>query len=184
MFYSNHLLLANPTAFPEKSLYDKSVIYLFYHGRDGAIGYVINQLMQKSAAASICAELPTDVDTNKLYIGGDTELNRGYVMHSNDYSKQGTQAINESLAVTHSLNILHDINRGTGPSEYQVMFGNLQWEAGKLDEEIRFGTTMTKKPLWLPVKFDSSYLFKKQAWQTAMSDYAQQKSADFFGKYV
>jgi hypothetical protein len=34
------------------------------------------------------------------------------------------------------------------------------------------------------VKFDSSYLFKKQAWQTAMSDYAEQKSADFFGKYV
>ena len=184
MFYSNHLLLANPTAFPKKSIYNKSIIYLFYHGRDGAIGYVMNQMMQKSAADAICAELPTEIDSSKLYIGGDVELNRGYVMHSNDYSKQGTQQINETLAVTHSLNILKDINRGTGPAEYQVMFGNLRWEAGKLDEEIKFGTTMTKKPLWLPIEFDLGYMFQENTWQSAMSDYATKKSTDFFGKYV
>lgn len=184
MFYNNHILLANPTAFPSNSVYDKSVIYIFYHGRDGAIGYVMNKKMQKSAAISICAELPTEVDIDRLYIGGDIELNRGYVMHSGDYQKQGTQSINTSLAITHSMNILHDIGRGTGPNEYQVMFGNLQWAAGKLDEEIKFGTTMTKKPLWIPISHDPAYLFDENAWQTAMTDYAEQKSTDFFGKYA
>ena len=131
MFYTNHILLANPTAFPTNSLYDKSVIYVFYHGRDGAIGYVMNKQMQAAARSSVAAELPTEVDLEKLYIGGDVELNRGYVMHSGDYSKQGTHAIHKDLAVTHSLNILRDISRGTGPNNYQIMFGNLQWPAGK-----------------------------------------------------
>lgn len=183
MYYTNHLLLANPTAFQPNSLYDQSIIYVFYHGKDGALGYVINKQMQSPPRDMIRKEIGIEVDVDKIHIGGDRDMNKGYVLHTTDYGTNGTSHINKDIAMSQGMNVLHDIRRGTGPAQYQIIFGRLQWEAGKLDQEITTGSPVTNKPLWIPVKFNTKFLFDNKAWDSAIVDYVAEKSHDFLSKY-
>lgn len=183
MYYTNHLLLANPTAFSPQSIYNQSVIYIFYHGKDGAIGYVLNKHMQSPTKDEISKELKIDVDVNKIYVGGDSDMRKGYVLHTTDYGTNGTSQINKDLSLTQGINILHDIQRGTGPAQYQIQFGKLQWEASRLDLEITTGSPVTNKPLWIPVKFNTKFLFNDRAWDDAMVEYATEQSQKLLSKY-
>jgi putative transcriptional regulator len=184
MYYTNHFLLANPTVFPETTIYNNSVVYVFYHGRDGAIGYVINQRMYPNVVEQIKKEMKITVNEDKLYVGGDRQTSRGLVFHTADYATQHTQQVNKELSISGSSQVLNDINRSVGPNHYQIIFGCLEWKAGELDREISTGSPMSNnKPLWLPLKFDKRYLFSNTCWNDAMVTYAGEQSQKFLSKF-
>lgn len=184
MYYTNYFLLANPTVFPENTLYNNSVVYIFYHGRDGAIGYVLNQPMYPHAIEQLKQEIKIPVDGQKIYVGGDKQTSRGLVFHGADYATRGTQQVNRDLSISSSIQILNDINNTIGPSHYQIIFGRLEWSAGELDREIKTGSPASNnKPLWLPLKFDQKYLFSKTCWDDAMVTYANEQSQQFLNKF-
>ena len=57
-------------------------------------------------------------------------------MHSADYRRPETVAVNDRLSMTSSLDILRDIGARNGPAKILVAFGYAGWGPNQLEREI------------------------------------------------
>jgi putative transcriptional regulator len=71
-----------------------------------------------------------------IYLGGPVEVERGFILHSEDYKKNLLFHVEGGLAVSSNGEILQDIACGKGP-EYKIFaVGYTAWIAGQLETEI------------------------------------------------
>jgi putative transcriptional regulator len=117
-----------------------AVILLVRHGKGGAFGIVINRPIEERPIAALLAEMgQTDKDARgeiRLYAGGPVEPSVGFVLHSADYHRRETMAIDGRVALTRSPEILHDIGHGAGPAKELLAFGYAGWAPGQLEAEM------------------------------------------------
>ena len=62
---------------------------------------------------------------------------RGFVLHTSDWTGEGSLRVNEGLALTASLDVLKAIAEGGGPREGILALGYAGWGPGQLDAEIQ-----------------------------------------------
>ena len=67
----------------------------------------------------------------------------GFVVHSADYNRPQTIAVNGRLSVTSSVTILRDIADKAGPAKILIAFGYAGWGPQQLDKEIGEGAWAT-----------------------------------------
>jgi putative transcriptional regulator len=105
----------------------RTVIYLCAHSEEGAMGLVVNkpsdditfpdllsQLGVVDGGESI--QLPDTVSNMPVHLGGPVETGRGFVLHSSDYYvDNSTLAIDSTISLTATLDVLKAIARGQGP---------------------------------------------------------------------
>ncbi len=124
----------------EDDIFDRSVVYLCAHGKEGAMGFVINKKLKDFSFSDLAIGLPQAYSTNLnnffLYQGGPLEKIRGFVIHSAEYQKPGTYCVDEKIAVSSNLETLKDIAYGIGPDENLVALGYSAWEPNQLEREI------------------------------------------------
>ncbi len=136
------LLIATPHV--EDSRFDRSVIYICSHSKDGTMGLVINKPIDGLGFDDVLKRLKikplrpiTGVD---IHFGGPVERECGFVLHSTDYKTGAeTLAVNETFGMTASLDILEDISRGQGPLQKLFTLGYAGWNAGQLEAELSGG---------------------------------------------
>ena len=133
-----------------------AVIYICSHGPTGTMGLVINRLMGEADFDMLLEQLnvtsgPQTPDI-PVHFGGPVEMGRGFVLHSGDYLREGTTRIDDSIAVTATLEVLTDIAAGTGPERALMALGYTGWGAGQLEEELKTNS-------WLTVAADEEMLF-------------------------
>src|SRR4029077_2724759 len=95
---------------------------------------------------------------------GPVDTGRGFVLHSPDYSDDGTTLIDERVALTASLDILRDIASGGGPRQSRLALGYAGWGPGQLDMEIQANG-------WLSAPADDALLFDERLddkWERAL----------------
>jgi putative transcriptional regulator len=121
----------------------------FYHAvilvvRDdstGAFGIVINRPLGKRPIAALLAAIG---DTNATGItgtiailaGGPVEPQDGFIVHSAEYRRATTLAVDGRVALTSSPQALRDIGRGKGPKQSFFALGYAGWGPGQLAGEI------------------------------------------------
>src|ERR1700742_4458913 len=77
-----------------------SVIYLVGHGDEGAMGLVVNQSLEDMRFGDILEELelgekseiirlPSRIRDRQVLRGGPVQRGRGFVLHSDDYFRDG-----------------------------------------------------------------------------------------------
>ena len=76
-------------------------------------------------------------DRIRVHFGGPVESGRGFVLHSGDYTQDGTLQVSSDLALTATVDILRDIADGGGPRLSMLALGYAGWGAGQLDAEIQ-----------------------------------------------
>ena len=164
-FLAGQLLVATPVI--ESGCFQKSVIYVFAHNTDGAMGLIINQPLELVNYASLIEgmELPADAKAKEIpvYFGGPVERARGFVIHSNDYQKDHALYRYGDLAVTASSAILHDLVAGNGPTKASLIVGYAGWDAGQLESEIEQNS-------WISVPASAELVFGTEnelKWATA-----------------
>lgn len=137
-YLAGQLLVATPVI--DSGPFQKSVIYVFTHGADGAMGLIINQPLELVNYSSLLEgmNLPADISAREIpvYFGGPVERARGFVIHSTDYYRDFSLARSNELAVTASSAILGDIVSGSGPKNAALIVGYAGWSAGQLESEI------------------------------------------------
>ncbi|MCK9238027.1 MAG: YqgE/AlgH family protein [Thiopseudomonas sp.] len=153
-YLSDHFLIAMPSL--ADSFFGESLIYLFEHSAEGAMGIVINQtsglnlaevleqLNPEQLAATHTQEIP-------IYTGGPVQMEHGFVLHSIGHSYQQTATIG-AFSLTTSKDILSTIADGTGPKQYLIALGYSGWGAGQLEDELRDN-------VWLSCPAQSSIIF-------------------------
>lgn len=143
------LLVAMPTM--QDPRFAHSVIYLCAHSRDGAMGLVVNQVVDNITLPHVIGQLgiempAADEKGSPVHFGGPVETSRGFLLHSPDYVLESTLVIDDSFALTATVDVLKAIAAGQGPSRRFFALGYAGWAPGQLESEIQHNGWLTAEP--------------------------------------
>jgi putative transcriptional regulator len=146
-----------------------AVILLVQHNAEGALGIVLNHPVDERPWASIMqalGEKGTAVAGKlRIFSGGPVQPELGFVLHSAEYRRPGTLALDGQIAVTASRAVLVDMAQGKGPRQALVAFGYAGWGPGQLEREIALHAWFTE-PEDPKLVFDVD---RDQVWDEATS---------------
>jgi len=120
--------------------FSQSVIYLCAHTPDGAMGLVVNRPLAKPSFDDLLRQLEIEplppARRIRIYVGGPVDNARGFVLHTADWTGEGSLKVNDALALTASLDVLKALAEGGGPREGILALGYAGWGPGQLEAEI------------------------------------------------
>ena len=135
---AGQLLVAAPTIGDPR--FSHTVILIVRHDKNGAFGIVINRpLGERSIAELLEATGEKDSAAEgkvQVFAGGPVQPELGFVVHSAEYHGEGTQIVDEHVAMTANRQILRDIGQRRGPAKALFAFGYAGWAAGQLESEL------------------------------------------------
>jgi putative transcriptional regulator len=137
-YLTGQLLIAMPGMRDPR--FARSVVYLCAHNAEGAMGLVVNKLIDSLSFDDLLQQLGIERrinDSMAIHFGGPVESGRGFVLHSADYLQDSTLQVDERIALTATLDVLRDIARGQGPRQRLFALGYAGWGPGQLDGEMR-----------------------------------------------
>jgi putative transcriptional regulator len=137
-FLAGRLLLAMPGM--GDSRFDRAVIAMCKHDRNGAFGIGIGEVRQGVRLHGLLDELGIargDLPDCAIHQGGPVEPGRGFVLHTDDWGGDGTVAVTPLGALSGSQDVLRAIADGRGPGKWLIALGYAGWAAGQLDAEMR-----------------------------------------------
>jgi putative transcriptional regulator len=165
-YLTGQLLVAMPQM--RDARFARTVIYVCTHSADGAMGLVVNRLVGATRFPELLSQLGIEAKPDsgdiRIHFGGPVESERGFVLHSADYTNDGSVMVNEGMALTATLEILKAIADGHGPRLSLLALGYAGWGAGQLDSEIHANG-------WLTVPADEALVFDADLdskWQRAV----------------
>jgi putative transcriptional regulator len=149
--------------------FSQTVIFLCAHSADGAMGIIVNRPLNEPDFADLLKQLdivPSPPSRSiALCSGGPVDNNRGFVLHSPDWTTDGSMDVDGEYMLTSSLDILKAIAEGGGPKQCLLALGYAGWDAGQLDEEFL-------QNAWLNAPADDQILFDAAhdtKWQRALA---------------
>ena len=165
--FTGMMLIAMPSMADTR--FSRSVVYVCSHSAEGAMGLVVNQVIDQLRLPAVLQQLGIEgdgrPDDQPVHLGGPVESNRGFVLHSSDYRLESTLLIDEHFALTATVEILRAIAEGKGPSRLVLALGYAGWAPGQLDAEILDNG-------WLLVPGDADIVFDREdqtKWHRALA---------------
>ena len=153
-YLGGQLLIATPSM--QDPRFAGSIICVCAHSEEGAMGLVLNRPMEGFDFDDLLKQLdlePVPAQRSiRLHQGGPVEGGRGFVLHTNDWSSEGSLQVGGDLALTASVDILKAIASGGGPRLGLLALGYAGWGPGQLESEIEANA-------WLSVSPDEALLF-------------------------
>ena len=153
-YLEGQLLVAMPTMADPR--FARSVIYLCAHSDDGAMGLVVNKLLESLSFSDLLKQLEIEAESVdariRVHFGGPVEAARGFVLHSTDYAHDATMRVDEGFALTATIDVLKAMAEGRGPRRSMLALGYAGWAPGQLDREIQENG-------WLTVPADEELVF-------------------------
>jgi putative transcriptional regulator len=147
----------------------QSVIYVCAHTPDGAMGLVINRPLAKPTFDDLLRQLDVEpvppARRIRLCAGGPVDNARGFVLHTADWTGEGSLKVTDDLALTASLDVLKAIASGGGPQHGILALGYAGWGPGQLEAEIT-------QNAWLSLPADTQLVFGDEhdtKWRRAMA---------------
>ena len=167
-FLDGQMLIAMPGMSDPRFIH--SVVYICAHSADGAMGLIVNKCADELVWKDLFEKLEIPIGSvnapNPVHYGGPVDIGRGFVLHSSDYhAEDATMEVDENTSMTATLDILHDIAKGTGPGRAIVALGYAGWAPGQLESELQVNG-------WLICDSDDDLVFgddNDDKWDQAMA---------------
>ena len=135
---TGQLLIASPDIGDPR--FAHTVILMVKHDKDGALGITINRPVGEKSIASLLEGPGEDVSgiegTLRIFAGGPVQPDLGFVVHSAEYRREDTIAVDEHVAMTANRQILRDIGHHRGPVKTLFALGYAGWGPGQLENEL------------------------------------------------
>ena len=155
-YLEGQVLIAMPNMPDPK--FEQAVLFLCAHSERGAMGLVLNKLVSNITFIDLLRQLrirpqARSVPGVPVQFGGPVETERGFVLHSPEYSAGETIAkVGQNVGLTATVDVLKAIADGKGPKQAMVALGYAGWGAGQLETEIQ-------RNGWLTCPADEYLLF-------------------------
>ncbi len=166
-FLTGQLLIAMPSMADPRFV--QSVIFMCAHTAEGAMGIVVNRPLQQPSFDDLLKQLDIEplppARRIRLCSGGPVENARGFVLHTADWTGEGSLRVDAALALTASLDILKAIAGGGGPRAGLLALGYAGWGPGQLDNELTHNA-------WLFGPADETLVFDEEhdtKWRRALA---------------
>lgn len=167
-YLRGQLLVATPLV--NSPGFAHSVILMCNHDEQGAMGIIINHIIEnisyKDLFDQLSIEGSTSMERLPVHYGGPVEINRGFVVyHYNSLPHPDSIYSTDQIAVSSSLHILKEIAAGEGPKERLLALGYAGWAAGQLESEMEANS-------WISVPATRELVFMTDndaKWQRAAS---------------
>lgn len=165
------VLIATPYAM-EGDIFCKSIVFIAQHSRYGSIGFILNKpISSLSPGNELIKKINTEVYLPEinldLYVGGPCDLEKGFFLHSNDYTTDLIFPSKESeVLISSNEAIIEDINNGKGPKHTIFMIGYSEWKSGQIETEL-------ENNLWIVSKPNKELIFSENAslkWDFGLAD--------------
>lgn len=167
VYLTGQLLIAMPGM--EDQRFTQSVIYMCAHTDEGAMGIVLNKPLRKPSFEDLLRQLDvTPVPPARriqLCQGGPVDHARGFVLHTADWTGDGSLRVDDRIALTASLDVLKAIAEGAGPREGLLALGYASWGPGQLDQEMQQNVWLSA-PAGQDLVFDTAHDTK---WRRALA---------------
>jgi len=148
------LLVAAPSM-PDPR-FQQTVIYMCVHDDSGALGLIINRRVGLVSGAKVADQFHLEATPSKneipLHWGGPVDPERGFVLHSSEYTSDSTEALSADIAFSNDTRILVDLVEGHGPDSALLVLGYAGWGGGQLEFEL-------KQDDWLVVPGEAAFVF-------------------------
>lgn len=166
-YLTGQLLIAMPGM--QDPRFDHSVVCLCAHSAEGAMGLIVNRpldgMMFDDLLRQLSVEPVPPLRRIRMLSGGPVENGRGFVLHSDDWSTEGSLPVMPGLTLTASIDVLKAIAGGEGPKDGVLALGYAGWAPGQLEDEIQ-------RNAWLNVAADAGLVFREDTagtWEAALA---------------
>lgn len=136
-YYAGRMLLAMPGMSDPN--FARAAIAMCVHDENGAmgldLGHAIEGLSVSGLLESFGIEAPHLAHV-PVVRGGPVEAQRGFVLHSGDWSGQDSLVVTDEWRLSGSMDILKAVAEGKGPTRFIVALGYSGWAAGQLEYEM------------------------------------------------
>ncbi len=164
---TGQLLIAMPAM--EDPRFAHSVIYVCAHTTEGAMGIILNRPLAQPSFDDLLRQLDVEplppARRVRLCSGGPVDHARGFVLHTTDWTGDGSLMVDQEVALTASLDVLKAIADGGGPSRGFLALGYAGWGPGQLDDEIQQNAWLSA-PAPIALVFDDEHDTK---WRRALA---------------
>ncbi|HJN20806.1 MAG TPA: YqgE/AlgH family protein, partial [Alphaproteobacteria bacterium] len=112
-YLPGHLLIAMPQMSDPR--FEHGVVYMCAHNADGAMGLMINKLVDALSFSDLLKQMQLSGadegldDRVQVHFGGPVESARGFVLHTPDYVSDATLRVSEDFAMTSTIDVLRSI---------------------------------------------------------------------------
>jgi len=159
---SGMFLIAVPSL--KDPYFERSVILICDHTKDGAFGLIINRILLSSfIPLSGGLNIKECIMDLPVFYGGPVKPEQGYILYSSSDSYYPSIKIENGLVLTTAREILVDITAGKGPSKFLFALGFAGWAPGQLEAELMIDS-------WLVAPADKKIIFEtpvNDRWQAA-----------------
>ena len=148
-------------------VFKKSLIYIISDNEEGSMGIIINKPALKVNISSLLGENIEGISKKpKVYFGGPVDLDRGFILHTNDYINYKSHIkLENNLVLSSDFSTIKEIILGNGPSKSILAIGYTGWGSFQLQAEL-------KKNDWFELDLDTDIIFSnnyKNKWNKAIS---------------
>jgi putative transcriptional regulator len=165
---TGQLLIAMPSM--NTAVFAQTVIYMCAHTADGAMGIVLNRPLATPSFDDLLSQLDVlpvpPVRRIELFRGGPVDAGRGFVLHTTDWTGDGSLQVDGRVALTASLEVLKAIADGGGPAQGMLALGYAAWGPGQLDREMHENVWLSAPATSIEILFDREHDTK---WRRAMA---------------
>ena len=151
--WRHQFLLAMPAL--TGSYFGQTITYLCEHNEDGAMGLVINRAVDDAVLGDLFDQLDIEGSAHRdaqVLEGGPVQRDRGFVLHTDEVTVDGTLRLDGGLALSTSREMLAAIAAGEGPARFLVCVGYAGWGGGQLEDEMA-------ENAWLSCPADAEIIF-------------------------
>ncbi len=168
-FLTGRLLVAMPGIGDPR--FEHAVILICLHNEEHAMGVRVNVPVDGMTVAGVLNRLGVEGRarnaSQEVLNGGPVERERGYVLHTNDYSVEGsTMPVTDGIALTATLEVLEALTEpNSSPARSVLALGYAGWSAGQLELELR-------ENVWLACDAEPDLVFDENhdaKWQRALA---------------
>jgi putative transcriptional regulator len=120
------------------SWFNRSVVLICQHDREGAFGLVLNRPSPSTLGEALVTDLPESLREEPLYIGGPVQSSALSFLRSDAFLPDAN--VLPGLSLEHSLDDLLELGGSFSASQrLRVFAGYSGWAPGQLEDEMRRG---------------------------------------------
>jgi putative transcriptional regulator len=154
-FLAGHLLIAMPGIGDPR--FERSLIFVCAHDQDHAMGIAVNRPVEGLTVPDLLERLEIatheEMEPDPVLMGGPVEIERGFVLHTDDYHAEHSLDVRGGLTLTTTRDVLEAMgSHNRHPRRAILALGYAGWGAGQLEREIR-------ENVWLTVGADEALVF-------------------------